>query len=505
MTDSKSSMLLNINPEGFLRLNVGDTYEIRPERIYFDENQDKYSNYFVPKYRYKAINFGGSNSSVVSFDGDLMRADKEGTAVVLVTYEAVYSDYLNIQGMKGRMLGACLPEDTGVFVVTAGPSAGPDINVTVKGNLTSDRSAGNHFDSDLDYVYYSDELVGGTMTLSNNSGKFTQYNPVYKNGILKSFKDTSANDGRSVKMTSYNGPNIVACTLNGLTSYQVIKAAGVNISVRDLDIPSDNYVIAGDRISVKVTGLNSLLTSRFYNSEKVVVMKVFGEEYVSDPEGSFGIITVPDSYTSGTMKPVFYLRASGNCQEFGSHRGTETPVAERTADFGFFVIHTIFQHDSRIINLDSMIEPDSGSVISAESGLQGKTVDLGTIEIPAGKKIFIEIDRKSPQKFYGIKSLSGAGAWLTEDSGKSGRDCIVLSAEPSAEDTGEYPIKIVINLKNTKGTMKTSVTATLKVVDSFRIQSLKYVSYDGILLPTVPESVHIPDDQAFRGWNTASD
>ena len=75
----------------------------------------------LPDVHYRVIDENGNDSDVVSVTPDAnnssvasVTANKAGTAIVLVTYDAM----THTEGMGGTELSAIWPEFTGVFVVT---------------------------------------------------------------------------------------------------------------------------------------------------------------------------------------------------------------------------------------------------------------------------------------------------------------------------------------------------------------------------------------------------
>ena len=121
-----SDIFLNINPSGHLQLaNVGDTYDLLPLRNWELTNTIT-ANYFIePDYHFSVINLNGQeDNSVVKVEDELLTAVGEGTAVVLVTYDAIHLDYYDGATRRtftgGSDWSAIWPENTGVFVVTVG-------------------------------------------------------------------------------------------------------------------------------------------------------------------------------------------------------------------------------------------------------------------------------------------------------------------------------------------------------------------------------------------------
>ena len=85
-------LFLNINAAGHLKLaNVGDTYDILPMRNWQLTNSIT-ANYFIdPDYHFTVVNLNGQeDNSVVKVENELLTAVGTGTAIVLVTYDAIH-------------------------------------------------------------------------------------------------------------------------------------------------------------------------------------------------------------------------------------------------------------------------------------------------------------------------------------------------------------------------------------------------------------------------------
>lgn len=82
-------------------------------------------------------------------------ANSAGTAIVLVTYDAMYVADSGWSINKNKTFGAIWPENTGVVVVEVGKNAatGPDANMTI--NNGDRKVAGNKLDAEADVLYYT--------------------------------------------------------------------------------------------------------------------------------------------------------------------------------------------------------------------------------------------------------------------------------------------------------------------------------------------------------------
>ena len=150
-------LFLNINPAGHLKLaNVGDTYDILPMRTW-QLVESITNNYFIePDYHFTVVNLNGQeDNSVVKVENEQLKAVGTGTAIVLVTYDAIhlnqYSGATKKDFVGGADWGAIWPENTGVFVVTVGEQTSdikPNIIIN-KDYLTTVTSGGKQVDTKM--------------------------------------------------------------------------------------------------------------------------------------------------------------------------------------------------------------------------------------------------------------------------------------------------------------------------------------------------------------------
>ena len=506
--DAECDMLLNVNAEGFLRMGVGGRFVLSPQRVTYTDDDAKYGMFLSPEFHYSAISPDGSPSDVVSFEGSAMRAEKEGTAFVLVTCEAVSVRYLNVPDMSDKVFHAGNGKGTGVFVVTVGGGAGPDMGVEIRSQNVSGRESGSHFDSDLDVIYYSEEVRHGSVYIdATYSGRSSVFNPVYVDGRLASFSQAETISSERCRAEVVNGPNIVRAETDSGASYQVVKASPVKVSVIDLDRGSYDLFVPGDEISVEVTGVRAPASSQFYGAEASLVLTMYGETYVSDRDGSFGAITIPRDASGEGVPMSLKVCCSGCCPVFGSHRaGTDGLVSEdRSADFGSFTLKRYFLSEYRTISLDTMVDEDWDTHASADAGAQGKTVDIGSFEVVAGKRLYLSLNRTSSQALYGAKSISGTEEWMECDTLASTTDKVLIVAAPGADDIGDHSFTIVLKLLNKQDTMKTTVTGKITVLETRTVVDLVSIAGKSVSLPGIPEGTPVPEGMEFKSWNTEPD
>ena len=243
-----ADIYLNINPQGYLKLDsIGQTYQIVNLRNW--EAVDSITNnYFIePDYHYTVIDESGSPSSnVVTIDENgLLSAVGTGTAIVLVTYDAI-----NIQNaVGGPFFGAIWQENTGVFVVSVGAEAsGIETGMTMnEGKNTADsKLSGDAIDAEHDVIYFVGEKGEYTFTTVTDDVSVYAANPTVSDKMtFNGFKAVKKNIDGSVTVPLVEGRNIVKLEKNGKTEYQIITAKKVEYTIN-----GGEPVKVGDTISI---------------------------------------------------------------------------------------------------------------------------------------------------------------------------------------------------------------------------------------------------------------
>lgn len=272
-------LFLNINPAGHLQLNkVGDTFDILPMRNW-ELIDGITSNYFIePDFHFTVVNLNGEeDNSVVKVENELLTAVGTGTAIVLVTYDAMhvntYSNATKNDFVGGADWSAIWPENTGVFVVTVGEQStdikpniiiNKDYLTTVTpwggGDPIDTKLSMENVDAEFDVLYYLDTEDGfdytftpegvATVTLARpvigtNAASYTGFSA---DGVTK-----NADGSYTLQLTQ--GRNIVCLTnAEGKSVYQVMTAKPCH---RDIIVggKSVDLVMPGDAVTVQYSGL----------------------------------------------------------------------------------------------------------------------------------------------------------------------------------------------------------------------------------------------------------
>ena len=354
-------LFLNINPAGHLQLaNVGDTFDILPIRNW-QPIESVTGNYFIdPDYNFTVVNLNGEEDySVVKVEDELLTAVGTGTAIVLVTYDAIhlnqYSGATKKDFVGGADWGAIWPENTGVFVVTVGEAA-----TNIKSNMIINKEylttatpwgggdpidtklSMENVDAEFDVLYYLDTEEGFDYTFTPEGvASVTLARPVIGTNIA-SYTGFSAdgvtdnNDGSyTVRLTE--GRNIVCLTdADGKSLYQVITAKPCH---RDIIVGGNvvSGVMPGDAVTVQYTGLyhpaNKLAGIHNFSaflsykkaSDGITVKNGKGNQYTmaATPASQAVTFTVPEDWTEATIElSDGVMGISGFGDPVGNHRAT---------------------------------------------------------------------------------------------------------------------------------------------------------------------------------------
>lgn len=241
-----ADIYLNISPEGFLRLRSGETYQLVSERAWQTVDSTT-NNYFIePDFHYSVIDEYSNESDVVTVDENgLITAQKSGTAIVLVSYDAI-----NVKSAAGGpFFGAIWPENTGVFVIeTDGEESTIDSGITINEgvNTSENKLSADALDSEHDVIYFIGENGEYTFTPKTEGVIVSVLNPdITDRAFYNGFKRVDKNADKSFTVPLTEGRNILKLEKDSKAEYQVITAKKVNVTVN-----GGEAVSPGDEISI---------------------------------------------------------------------------------------------------------------------------------------------------------------------------------------------------------------------------------------------------------------
>ena len=259
-SDAADIRLNGVDYTGSVALTVGGMKQLRPLRMFQISNNSSTGmrgSTLEPVFHYTALDVDGTN--VVSVDDNgRITANSAGTAIVLVTYDAMYVADSGWSINKNKTFGAIWPENTGVVVVEVGKNAaaGPDANMTI--NNGDRKVAGNKLDAEADVLYYTGDdgcqytfrpAAGSTVTLLRPT--LTETAMTYTGGFGT---DGVTTKGGDVTLTLTEGKNIVKISKDGADTYQVITVKKAGVVITNKTDPTRD-ILPGDTVTVQLTGV----------------------------------------------------------------------------------------------------------------------------------------------------------------------------------------------------------------------------------------------------------
>lgn len=348
-----ANIYLNINEKGFLTMEAGKTKELNVWRTWQPIESINNAEIALPDVHYTILKTDGTvdtSNSVVSITPDAnnsaqatLKAEGAGTAIVLVTYDAVTHDNAMIdpQGNRAQTtFSAIWPENTGVFVVTVGE--GLDLSMTMDRPSTDQTTS---LDGELDMLYYVGE-AGASYTFAPGSGAEVKVaRSTVTDGKLTfsgfTAQGVSSDESGNVTVSGLTtGRHIIQVTKDGKTAYQVIAARQTTVTVTHADgteVTAENPALPGETVTVQLTNLINPVekSAGIYNNTTYLYYEAAdGKSYVSG-SGAFGgtynfnsdatqqriSITIPRYYEGTSYDLVGSMTTGGYGEAPGGHRG----------------------------------------------------------------------------------------------------------------------------------------------------------------------------------------
>ena len=299
----RADIYLGVNGDGYLSMDVGETFELNVFRNWMAIEGFFNAKVALPDMHYSVIDEAGNPSDIITVEPtqynssmSYITANKPGTAIVLVTYDAM----THMQGQSStasKQFSAIWPECTGVFVVTVGEDG-----THIEKNMLIDRTAGKTtaLDAEHDILFYlgsegaeysfTPEL-GSTVTVDRSvvgdEMTFTGFTAdgVTVNAVTHEVTVTGLTTGR----------HIIKVEKGGAANYQVVTTRAVSYDLQDSTgaaITDPSTVKAGDTVKLqfhnlvnpkeKLSGVYNFNASLYYTGED-------GTSFRSIPGGNFGV------------------------------------------------------------------------------------------------------------------------------------------------------------------------------------------------------------------------
>ena len=295
-----ADVYINANEKGYMDLDIGETFEFNVFRDWQAVEGIQNSKTALPDVHYEVIDFEGKASDVVSVVPDKnnssvaeMTANKEGTAIVLVTYDAMYST-LALRGSIGTdtaypaFFSAIWPENTGVLVVSVGNDGSSVItNMILNGHA---------LDAEHDVLYYVGDEGASYTFKPENDCKVEVARPVIRNNKLtfSGFDNTGVEVAANGKVTVsglMEGANIIKIEDNGKVTYQVISVKQTTSVITHEDgteVTAENPANPGETLTVQLGDIYNPVNklSGIYNSNCSVVYNGEDGKVYSGKSGS---------------------------------------------------------------------------------------------------------------------------------------------------------------------------------------------------------------------------
>jgi len=272
-------IFVNINERGHLKMNIGDKYDAHAMRTW-ELTDNSTNNYFIePDFHYTVINPDGTPSTgVIEIENpntttdpwSTIKAVGNGTAIVLVTYDAIGLNYYSsgktdkTAYMGGEYWSAIWPENTAAYVVTVGDAANsinPNMLINETYNLDTKKNAGKYVDAEHDVFYYLDTEAGYTYTFKPNGVNDVQiaYPTIgAQSATYSGFASTGVtkNADGSYSVLLKEGRQIVKLTdASGNAVYQVLTAKTCHREIMNVTRPGSEIFQPGDKVKIQYSGL----------------------------------------------------------------------------------------------------------------------------------------------------------------------------------------------------------------------------------------------------------
>ena len=405
----RAGIYLNINRQGYINMESGATRELDAFRNWQAIENFMNSQIALPDMHYQVIDFDGNPSDVVSVTPDAnnsslatLTANKAGTAIVLVTYDAM----THMQGQSStdsKVFSAIWPECTGVFVVSVdndGSAIETNMEIARPGiNVTKDEQ--KYIDAEHDILFYLGN-AGASYTFTPESGttvsvaRSTVSDKLTFSGFTTDGVAVDSETGAVTVTGLTTGRHIIRVEKNGTATYQVVTARQVSYDLVDADgnvLPANTEYKAGDKVYVqfhdlispkeKLSGVYNFNFSLYYEGEN-------GTFFQSKPGSPFGVydfsgnpvrqlieITIPEGWTDLAYDLTGAIKVGG----FGgvpTHRGVSytkgidrqygTSAAAVLAQLPALSLKLEGWHVNDAIekiNAIGTVTPDSGDAIAA--------------------------------------------------------------------------------------------------------------------------------------------
>ncbi len=557
--NNNANILADVNFENFVNMDVSDTKDITTYRAIFTLQPETNpvtligQNVYVsePLFKYNVMNFDGTPSDVVTFDGTKMTAVKEGTAIVTITYDAYGCYSFLVQGyMANYALNTGLwEENTDVFVVHVGDNDSITTNMTVNEWLNPDlnedgtykyatktmdetasagKASGNYLDSELDVLYYLKGQPGYYYSFTPETGcSVSVYNPIFEDGRLTGFKTgtVTEKDGTFTAVLT-EGRNIIKIVKGESVVYQIATAKETSYTVGYIYNTEDGKLLPGDQIVItfgdlfsplsRTTLYNTATYLAYYESDGTEILFKFTNAPNGTQIGSYDFanvaskqtitITIPKTMASGehTLNGTFHIKGFGN--PLGNHHSVGNNIVDNSAPgidafLGVLPEVTFTIADHGMITYNTGIEAEVGTEFTSSGVVNyqtnGKVID--TLIVEKGQAITYVVNAEFEIHTDLISSSCPDGwKWAIPDGVYSSKEITYTFTA-----TESVAPKITYGLATS---WKVQFTVEVIVVSDGKYSYTESVyGSTAVKDSSVVEGFSTPSEKAITLWNTKSD
>ena len=489
----RAGIYLNINTKGYKNMAVGETFELNSFRNWFAIESFMNAKVALPEMHYQVIDVNGNASDVVTITPNalnsnvaVMEAKHEGTAIVLVTYDAM-THMVGQTSTASHRFSAIWPELTGVFVVNVGADGS-----AIQTNMNLDRmdaviekDEARQLDAEHDILFYTG-TEGASYSFKPEAGctvsvlrpTVTAASMTYSGGFTANGV-TTAEDGTVTVSNLITGRNIIKVTKGGLSTYQVVTARGVSykfVNAEGTELTQEELaaIKPGDSVTIQFSNLISpkeKLSGAYNFNFSLYMQGPDGTFFKSDPGGNFGVydfsgnserqkltVTIPkfwaeETYTlSGAIKQAGWPGVPthrGITYAVGTNPGFDAPktagILSRLPEITIPVVKLDFLTGKLIFRDQNgtSIDRKNLTVTLADSAGNGIAVaEDGTFKAYAEEYFYtvsgagaeyatgsVTMKEEDPNEFIITLQATAAGAW----DGKT-------QTEPQTDENGVYQI-----------------------------------------------------------------
>ena len=489
----RAGIYLNINTKGYKNMAVGDTFELNSFRNWFAIESFMNAKVALPEMHYQVIDVNGNASDVVTITPNalnsnvaVMEAKHEGTAIVLVTYDAM-THMVGQTSTTSHRFSAIWPELTGVFVVNVGADGS-----AIQTNMNLDRmdaviekDEARQLDAEHDILFYTG-TEGASYSFKPEAGctvsvlrpTVTAASMTYSGGFTNTGV-TTAEDGTVTVSGLITGRNIIKVTKGGLSTYQVVTARGVSykfVNAEGTELTQEELaaIKPGDSVTIQFSNLISpkeKLSGAYNFNFSLYMQGPDGTFFKSDPGGNFGVydfsgnserqkltVTIPkfwaeETYTlSGAIKQAGWPGVPthrGITYAVGTNPGFDAPktagILSRLPEITIPVVKLDFLTGKLIFqdqNGTSIDRKDLTVTLADSAGNGIAVAEDGTFKAYAEEYFYtvsgagveyatgsVTMKKEDPNEFIITLQATAAGAW----DGKT-------QTEPQTDENGVYQI-----------------------------------------------------------------